>query len=171
MVVSGVSGGDQKMGLFFGSLGLLCRLNLLSGMVSYNGWGMFFCREVLFYLGNVVASTPSEYMKWDINGHSAFITCAVSETSMMNLKGMLTNGIYFLNYICIQHIHIYKYSMYIYIHNIQIHYRYIQSQHRYILESIHLKCDSPFGMIRILTHRRSIYSCRSSRSKIGVMAI
>lgn len=42
MVVSGVSGGDQKMGLFFGSFGLLCGLNLLSGMVSYNGWECYF---------------------------------------------------------------------------------------------------------------------------------
>ena len=160
----------RKWGFYFG---ILSRLNLLSGMPSQ--WmGMLFCREVSFYPGNVVASTPSEYMKWDINGHSAFITCAVSETSMMmNLKRMLT---YFLDYICTQHIHIYKYSMYIYCiyiytHNIQIQYRYIQSQHRYILKSIPLKCDSPFGMIRILTYRRSIYSCRSSRSKIGVMAI
>lgn len=117
MVVSGVSGGDQKMGLFFGSFGLLCRLNLLSGMVAYNGWGMLFCREVSFYPGNVVASTPSEYMKWDINGHFAFITCAVSETSMIYLKRNVNKWYIFSKlYLYTSYSYIYKYSMYIHIY-------------------------------------------------------
>lgn len=124
MVVSGVSGGDQKMGVFFGSFGMFCCLNLLSGMVSFNGWGMFFCREVSFYPGNVVASTPSEYMKWDINGHSAFVTCAVSETSMIYLKRNVNKWYIFSKlylytaYGIFIYIYIYKYSMYIYIYTI-----------------------------------------------------